>query len=186
MATLRKEGLPCLAILKEHGKQDQIMTFNYKYRITYGNGRTYDHENILMCVEITEEEYKRILRGIKDGYTLNDAPGIEDVRERMREDIITYDPWRKLDGAIREQKLTTPREIREIDLYLEEREVRRIRAIADIDGDVERPEQKMTIYRTDGSYVELVYKMGKVQVADSKKSGYMVLGADQFASWVTR
>jgi len=163
------------------------MTFNYKYRITYGNGKTYDHEDILMCVEITEEEYKRILHRIKDGYTLNDAPGIDDLLDRMREKVITYDPWRNLNGSIREKKLDKPREIKEIELYLEEREVRRIRSILDIDADIDRPEQRMRIYRADGSYVELVYKLGMVQVTDSRKKGrYLTADADQFAGWVTR
>lgn len=163
------------------------MTFNYKYRITYGNGKTYDHEDILMCVEITEEEYKRILHGIKDGYTLNDAPGIDDLRDRMREKVITYDSWRNLNGSIREKKLDKPREIKGIELYLEDREVRRIRRISDIDADIDRPEQRMKIYRTDGSYVELVYKLGMVQVTDSrKKERYLTADADQFTGWITR
>jgi hypothetical protein len=45
------------------------MNFYFRYRITYDNGQFYDRPH-LMTVDITKDEYKRIVLGVMAGKQL--------------------------------------------------------------------------------------------------------------------
>lgn len=59
--------------------------------------------------------------------------------------------------------------------------------IEDIDSVLEemsRPEQNMTVYRSDGSHVTLAYKNGTVKYTDSRKQvSVFSMTADAFLNW---
>ena len=43
------------------------MEFSYCYRITYESGETYDRKKDLLVVEISKEDYKKIISGVLQG-----------------------------------------------------------------------------------------------------------------------
>ena len=43
------------------------LNFNYCYKITYESGETYDRRRNELSVEISKEDYKKIITGVKAG-----------------------------------------------------------------------------------------------------------------------
>lgn len=64
------------------------MDFNFCYRITYESGQFYDRPHML-TVQITKEEYKKIMRGVLEQTPIEQIEGISDVITKMTE-IVYY------------------------------------------------------------------------------------------------
>ena len=83
------------------------MRFNYTYRITYGSGQYCDRSRQQLTIEITQEQYGRIIEKVIQGCTINDVPGLEKVVKDMAEqvrfvDIIWMAPTGRRHGRKRE------------------------------------------------------------------------------------
>lgn len=90
-----------------------------------------------------------------------------------------------LNGMWRETPLKTPREIADVEVFLEKSFITHIRSYKDPVVEMTRPEQTMTVYRSDGSYVEIFYSRGEVTYRDSRKKGQTcMMTADTFLDWV--
>jgi hypothetical protein len=57
------------------------MRFNYTYRITYGSGQCCDRSREQLTIEITREQYGRIIEKVIQGCTISEVPGIEGIGE---------------------------------------------------------------------------------------------------------
>lgn len=55
------------------------MRFNYTYRITYGSGQCCDRSREQLTIEITREQYGRIIEKVIQGCTISEVPGIEEL-----------------------------------------------------------------------------------------------------------
>ena len=55
------------------------MRFNYTYRITYGSGQCCDRSREQLIIEITREQYGRIIEKVIQGCTISEVPGIEEL-----------------------------------------------------------------------------------------------------------
>ena len=85
-----------------------MVDFKFRYKITYIDGQTYDRKHILN-VQVTEEEYKSIIRGVLQGIEIKDNPKIPDVISRMTEAVEYVDRWTSINGASRTGPLKNPR-----------------------------------------------------------------------------
>ena len=161
---------------------------NYRYTITYDNGRMRSQgNNRLSVINISDEDYLKIVAGISYGKSLMEIDGIESVLKAMRDIVIDCDNYENLNGTYRTKRLKTPRKIKSIELYLDEGIIHHIRSLADPVAEMTRPEQTMTVYRADGSSVEIHYKYGKISYRDSRKKGQICsMTADTFLNWVVR
>ena len=55
------------------------MNFNYCYKITYESGETYDRQRNELSVEISKEDYKKIITGVLQERPIDQIEGISDV-----------------------------------------------------------------------------------------------------------
>ena len=55
------------------------MNFNYCYKITYESGETYDRRRNELSVEISKEDYKKIITGVLQERPIDQIEGISDV-----------------------------------------------------------------------------------------------------------
>ena len=53
------------------------MNFNYCYKITYESGETYDRRRNELSVEISKEDYKKIITGVLQERPIDQIEGIE-------------------------------------------------------------------------------------------------------------
>ena len=89
----------------------------------------------------------------------------------------------KLNGTYWDQALKTPRKIESVEIFLDKQFIGHIRSLSDPVGEMTRPEQIMTVYRSDGSSVEIRYRRGEVEYRDSRKKGTIaVMTVDSFLS----
>ena len=158
----------------------------YKYLITYADGRKRRcKECFTGHLDVSEDEYLRVVEGIASGHDLIYMDGIDDLREKMFENVRWLDSWSNMNGSLREKPLQKPREIVDIIVFMDPREVESIRSIPDPVTEMKRPEQNMTVYRSDGSHVDITYKHGWISYVDSRKTGSVCsMTADTFISWV--
>lgn len=154
---------------------------NYDCTITYKDGK---HRNLsLASVKVTKEEYRAVVAGAAEGKPLEETEGIVDVLSRMKENAAYIDKWTNLNGSYRKTPLKTPRAIEKMEVSLTNEEVRKIRRMPDPLAAFDRPEEHMTVYRSDGSSVTIRSEFGTVQITDTRKRGTMIsMDADQFLS----
>lgn len=70
-----------------------------------------------------------------------------------------------------------------MELFLTDEDLRKIRSMPDPLAAFDRPEEHMTVYRSDGSSVTIRSEFGTVQITDTRKRGTMIsMDADQFLS----
>ena len=162
------------------------MDFHFQYRITYESGQSYERSHQL-TVQVSKEEYKRIIQGVLEGTPIEQMEGIPDVIEKMKDTVQYIDRWINLNGSQRTTPLKKPRAISELKFFLPQSEYLRIKKMKNPMEVFDRPEEHMTIYRNDGSSVTLSCECGLVKIFDSRnKSSYSVLEADHFLSTITR
>jgi len=159
---------------------------SYKYRVAYADGRKRNCSDASSAsCEVTDEEYLIIVRGVAEGYDIMEISDLEDVAARMKNHVKKYDSYFSLNGMWRETPLKTPREIADVEVFLEKSFITHIRSYKDPVVEMTRPEQTMTVYRSDGSYVEIFYSHGEVTYRDSRKKGQTcMMTADMFLDWV--
>ena len=63
------------------------MNFNYCYKITYESGETYDRRRNELSVEISKEDYKKIITGVLQERPIDQIEGISDVIDKMTENV---------------------------------------------------------------------------------------------------
>lgn len=164
------------------------MRFNYTYKITYGSGQCYDRWKHQLGIEITPEQYSKIIETVIQGRSISENTELEDVIQEMEENVRFVDRFQNLDGSSRNTPLKKERDITKIELLVPKDELRRIRKMKNPLEALTRSEEQMTIYRnSDGSSVILNTQQGKVRIKDSRKGGTEVLmDADQFLDLIVR
>ena len=77
--------------------------------------------------------------------------------------------WMNKNGSWRSTPLKKNRAVSKIELFMTDSEYARIRKMKDPIETLNRPEEHMTIYRSDGSFVSLKYENGRVTICDSRE-----------------
>lgn len=157
-----------------------MVDFKFRYKITYIDGQTYDRKHILN-VQVTEEEYKSIIRGVLQGIAIKDNPKIPDVISRMTETVEYVDRWTSINGASRTAPLKNPRKITSLEFFLPDdvyQWVRRMKMPLEL---INFEKEKMVLYRSDGSSVTISSYFGEVTIQDSReKNTSHMMSADYF------
>ena len=96
------------------------MRFNYTYRITYSSGQCCDRSREQLTIEITREQYGRIIEKVIKGCTISEVSGIEELVKDMEEQVRFVDRWDNLDGSHRKTPLKKERDIAKIELLMPE------------------------------------------------------------------
>ena len=160
------------------------MDFQFQYRITYENGQFYDRPHV-MTVQITMDEYKKIVLGVLEGKRIEEIDNISETIKKMTEIVQYIDRWINMNGSQRTTRLKKARVISELEFFLTMSEYKRLEKIQNPREVFERPEEHMTIYRNDGSSVMISYEYGQVKVTDSRNpSSCKIREADHFISTI--
>jgi len=160
------------------------MDFQFQYRITYGNGQFYDRPYV-MNVQITKDDYKKIVLGVLEGKRIEEIDNISEIIEKMTEIVHYIDRWTNMNGSQRTTCLKKERVITELEFFLPMSDYKRLKKIQNPKEVFERPEEHMTIYRNDGSSVTISCEFGQVKVTDSRNPGcYSVRELDYFLSGI--
>ena len=166
-------------------ENSKMVSLSYKYTITYTNGwerNLGDYQS--MIANIQEEDYLKIVKGVADGLELMEIEDIDSVLEEMKQNVIWDDSWYNTNGTRRNSQLKKPREYQKIEMFLDQKTVKHIRSMKNPMEEMSRPEQNMTVYRSDGSHVTLSYKNGTIKYTDSRKQGSVFsMTADTFLNW---
>ena len=158
------------------------MELQYQYRITYSPEQVYDRKDLL-CAEISQDDFNKIMIGVANGLEIAEIAGIGNAIQLMTENALFVDRWTNIDGSRRRTALKKKRQVEKIEFFLPEWEVKRIRKMKNPEEMFSRPEEHMTIYRSDGTSVLISSQNGKVKITDSKPNGMChILEADYFIS----
>lgn len=157
------------------------MRFKYTYKITYSSGRSRDGAKQVLTVEITQEQYNKIMEKVTQGYAISEILEMDNLIQEMKEQVRLLDRCENLDGSHRKIPLKKERNIAEIELLLPEEDVRKICKRKKSIETLNTTSEKMTIYRNDGSSVILRMEQGRVKIKDSRKNGMeMCMETDPF------
>ena len=144
------------------------LNFNYCYKITYESGETYDRRRNELSVEISKEDYKKIITGVLQERPIEQIEGISDVIDKMTENVEFADRFMNKNGSLRKTPLKKKRAISKMKNPIET---------------LERPVEHMTVYRNDGSSVTLTAENGRVSIVDSREKNVKhIIEADHFIS----
>ena len=77
------------------------LNFNYCYKITYESGETYDRRRNELSVEISKEDYKKIITGVLQERPIDQIEGISDVIDKMTENVEFADRFMNKNGSLR-------------------------------------------------------------------------------------
>lgn len=157
------------------------MYFNYQYTVTYENGETFTTKD-LPSVELTDEQYHRVVRALKEKPELDDREEIADIVSAMKENVILFDRWSNKDGSKRAKAKKQSRAINDIHLFLRREDLVQIQKFP-IEF-LDRPEEKMTIYGSDGKAITISSRFGEVRVSNGRS--VTIIDADRFISMLTR
>ena len=139
------------------------MNFNYCYKITYESGETYDRRRNELSVEISKEDYKKIITGVLQERPIDQIEGISDVIDKMTENVEFADRF------MNKNTIKEKRAISKLEFFIPEYEYRRLKKMKDPIETLERPVEHMTVYRNDGSSVTLTAENGRVSIVDSRE-----------------
>lgn len=160
---------------------------NYQYRIIYETGKSRGCNNFLAFISVTKEDYIKIIRGLLNNIPLEEIEGIAEVIARMKKDVTENDVYFDMNGRLLKTRLKKPRAIKSIELSVPESEYSRFRKMRDPAEAINRQEEHMTIFRSDGSCVKISSENGQVTVTDSRKKGTCTISeADYFISLIVR
>lgn len=81
------------------------LNFNYCYKITYESGETYDRRRNELSVEISKEDYKKIITGVLQERPIDQIEGISDVIDKMTENVEFADRFMNKNGSLRKTPL---------------------------------------------------------------------------------
>ena len=159
------------------------LNFNYCYKITYESGETYDRRRNELSVEISKEDYKKIITGVLQERPIDQIEGISDVIDKMTENVEFADRFMNKNGSLRKTPLKKKRAISKLEFFIPEYEYRRLKKMKDPIETLERPVEHMTVYRNDGSSVTLTAENGRVSIVDSREKNVRhIIEADYFVS----
>lgn len=162
----------------------KIMDFQFQYRITYENGQFY-HRPHVMTIQITTDEYKKIVLGVLEGKRIEEIDNISETLKKMTETVQNIDSWINMNGSQRTTCLKKARIISELEFFLPMSEYKRLEKIQNPREVFERPEEHMTIYRNDGSSVRISCEYGLIRVTDSRNPcSHIIREADYFLSTI--
>ena len=148
------------------------LNFNYCYKITYESGETYDRRRNELSVEISKEDYKKIITGVLQERPIDQIEGISDVIDKMTENVEFADRFMNKNGSLTK-----------LEFFIPEYEYRRLKKMKDPIETLERPVEHMTVYRNDGSSVTLTAENGRVSIVDSREKNVRhIIEADYFIS----
>lgn len=167
------------------------MRFHFQYKVIYESGDIFEqNRRNELCVDITQEEYKKIITGVLQGISIKQIEGISEVITKMTEDVLFADRWMNKNGSMRSTPLKKNRKISEIEFFMTENELQRIKKEKDPIRMLERPKEQMTVYRSDGTYITLETENGQVIIKDStEKNSYRIVDADyfiQYCAWINK
>ena len=148
-----------------------ILYLNYSYTLTYKNGTSFTTES-MPVIDLSDEQYLRFVRAMKEDPSLEGREEIADIVEAMKEHAMVFH------RLIHEE--TNP--ISRIHLFLPARELSRFQRYP-LEF-LSRPAEKMTVYGSKGSSVTISSQFGEVRISDGNSE--KILDADQFISWITR
>ena len=77
------------------------LNFNYCYKITDESGETYDRRRNELSVEISKEDYKKIITGVLQERPIDQIEGISDVIDKMTENVEFADRFMNKNGSLR-------------------------------------------------------------------------------------
>ena len=159
------------------------LNFNYCYKITYESGETYDRRRNELSVEISKEDYKKIITGVLQERPIDQIEGISDVIDKMTENVEFADRFMNKNCSLRKTPLKKKRAISKLEFFIPEYEYRRLKKMKDPIETLERPVEHMTVYRNDGSSVTLTAENGRVSIVDSREKNVRhIIEADHFIS----
>ena len=93
-----------------------------------------------------------------------------------------YEPRHKVKTPLKKNRAFS-----RIELFMTDSEYTRIKKMKNLIETLNRPEEHMTIYRTDGSFVSLKYENSQVTICDSReKNVRRVVEADNFIRDIMR
>ena len=149
--------------------QEEKRPITLSYTIQYEPGGKYYTRSYYPCAYVTEDEYRKLIQGVLQNTPLDQIEGIEHVLEETRQLIIQMDAYMNKDGSDRQKPLQKPRTITDIRLSLPEQEIRKLRRMQDPLKALDRPEEHMKVYRSDGSWMEFTSAFGEVRWTDSRR-----------------
>lgn len=163
------------------------MKFYYCYRITYESGEVCERRRDQLCVEVSKEEYEKIINGVLTGIPIEQIAGISSVIAEMKDNVMFTDRWRNKNGSWRKKPLKKNRAFSKIELFMTDSEYTRIQKMKNPIETLKRSEEHMTIFRSDGSFVSVKYENGQVTICDSReKNVRRIVDADNFIGDITR
>ena len=143
----------------------------------------YDTKILLRSVEISKEDYKKIITGVLQERPIDQIEGISDVIDKMTENVEFADRFMNKNGSLRKTPLKKKRAISKLEFFIPEYEYRRLKKMKDPIETLERPVEHMTVYRNDGSSVTLTAENGRVSIVDSREKNVRhIIEADYFVS----
>ena len=145
------------------------MTFFFRYRIWYDDEEGY-MRSFHPAAEISEEDYKRILLGVHDGYEIADIPGIDEALEKMRDAVLFADRCMNKDGTQRNIPLGKSRHIHRIEYFLTDQDSISLNRMKDPYTELSQPEDNMIIRRSNGSEVKITSIHGQVFVREGTRT----------------
>ena len=161
-----------------------MMQFHFQYRIWYSEDEIYLERKFEPCVEITEEDYRKILIGVNAGMELKDITGIDDALQKMRDCVLQIDRWKNKDGTDRKMPLKKPRNVYMIEYFLTGQDLIWVLGAKDIEEELNRPETSMRIYSHDGIPVLIKYQHGRIYVTEGTIT--MILDVNEFLNRIRR
>lgn len=181
-------GQEPLGVNRKTEIEGTYMRFHFQYKVIYESGDIFEqNRRNELCVDITQEEYKKIITGVLQGISIKQIEGISEVITKMTEDVLFADRWMNKNGSMRSTPLKKNRKISEIEFFMTENELQRIKKEKDPIRMLERPKEQMTVYRSDGTYITLETENGQVIIKDStEKNSYRIVDADYFIHHIVR
>lgn len=157
------------------------MYFNYQYTVTYKSGESFTTKD-LPTVELDEEQYYRLVRALKEKPELDNREEIADIVSAMKENVLYIDRWTNKNGSMRTTPLKKPRDITDIHLFVRREDLSKIlKYPVEL---LDRPEEKLTVYGSDGKTITISRRFGEVRVSDGRF--ITVFDADRFIEMMTR
>ena len=121
------------------------------------------------------------------GIPIERIDGISSVITEMKNNVMLADRWLNKNGSWRRNPLKKIRAFSKIELFMTDSEYARVRKMENPIETLNRPEEHMTIYRSDASFVSLKYENGQVAICDSReKNVRRILDADNFIRDIMR
>ena len=87
------------------------LNFNYCYKITYESGETYDRRRNELSVEISKEDYKKIITGVLQERPIDQIEGISDVIDKMTENVEFADRFMNKKWFIKKNTIKEKKEL---------------------------------------------------------------------------